>query len=351
MSAGLKSNAVELETDEQFKKMLSGDVILAVNFYATWAEQCKHMNEVFDELSRKFPNLQYVKIQAEEFPDISEEYEIEAVPTFFIIRNGKIAERINGANAPSLTTATEKYSKIAANTVKTPSTTTTTTTTTTPTQPPQDPTQSKLQLEVKLKKLINSHPVMLFIKGTPTVPRCGFSRQLIDIMTEQNVTYGSFDILADEAVRQGLKEFSNWPTFPQVYINGELVGGLDIVKEMVASGEFQKMLPEEESLNSRLQKLVKQAPVMLFMKGNPDQPRCGFSRQIVQILQDEKVKFSTFDILEDEEVRAGLKEFSNWPTFPQLYFDGELVGGLDIVKEMVSSGELALSVPASAREA
>jgi Grx4 family monothiol glutaredoxin len=78
---------------------------------------------------------------------------------------------------------------------------------------------------------------------------------------------------------------------------------------------------------------------MLFMKGSPEQPRCGFSRQIVEILQGEKISFSTFDILTDEEVRAGLKTYSDWPTYPQLYANGSLVGGLDIVKEMVASGD------------
>ena len=77
------------------------------------------------------------------------------------------------------------------------------------------------------------------------------------------------------------------------------------------------------------------------MKGDPTTPKCGFSRQIVALLNEQNVKFDTFDILEDEEVRAGLKTFSDWPTFPQLYIDGELVGGLDIVKEMIGSGEFA----------
>lgn len=78
---------------------------------------------------------------------------------------------------------------------------------------------------------------------------------------------------------------------------------------------------------------------MLFMKGDASQPRCGFSSQIIQILNDQAIAYSTFDILSDEEVRQGLKTFSDWPTFPQLYVKGELVGGLDIVKEMIAAGE------------
>jgi Grx4 family monothiol glutaredoxin len=70
---------------------------------------------------------------------------------------------------------------------------------------------------------------------------------------------------------------------------------------------------------------------MLFMKGTPGEPKCGFSRQLVAILRDNAVKYGFFNILADDEVRQGLKEFADWPTFPQLWVDGELVGGLDIV--------------------
>lgn len=77
------------------------------------------------------------------------------------------------------------------------------------------------------------------------------------------------------------------------------------------------------------------------MKGNPDQPRCGFSRRIVATLRDQNVHFAHFDILSDDSVRSGLKALNNWPTFPQLIINGEFVGGLDIVNEMVENGELS----------
>ena len=87
------------------------------------------------------------------------------------------------------------------------------------------------------------------------------------------------------------------------------------------------------------------------MKGTPETPRCGFSRTAVELLQGAKITFSTFDILGDEEVRQGLKKYSNWPTYPQLYGDGKLVGGLDIMKELNEEGELADNLPASAKKA
>ncbi|VDK35006.1 unnamed protein product [Dibothriocephalus latus] len=93
-------------------------------------------------------------------------------------------------------------------------------------------------------------------------------------------------------------------------------------------------------LSSRIKALIYQAPIMLFMKGSPKQPRCGFSKQIVAILSSHNIKYGHFDILTDDDIRQGLKKYSDWPTYPQLYVDGELIGGLDIVKQLEESGEL-----------
>lgn len=81
---------------------------------------------------------------------------------------------------------------------------------------------------------------MIFMKGNRDAPRCGFSKELIRIVNETAVPYDTFDILGDEEVRQGLKTFSDWPTYPQVYVNGELIGGLDIIKELVAGNELKE---------------------------------------------------------------------------------------------------------------
>lgn len=93
-------------------------------------------------------------------------------------------------------------------------------------------------------------------------------------------------------------------------------------------------------LEARLETLISSAPVMLFMKGSAEEPKCGFSRTIIGILHEAGISFSTFDVLGDEEVRQGLKAYSNWPTYPQLYAQGKLIGGLDVIKELVEAGEL-----------
>ncbi len=96
-----------------------------------------------------------------------------------------------------------------------------------------------------------------------------------------------------------------------------------------------------DDLKARIEKTIAQDRVMLFMKGNPAMPQCGFSAAVVGILKELGAPFGSFNILADADVREGLKEYSRWPTFPQLYVDGKLVGGCDIVRELHSRGELA----------
>jgi len=184
---------------------------------------------------------------------------------------------------------------------------------------------------------------MLFMKGNKVEQKCKFSKQVVAILEKYDVDYSTFDILQDEEVRQGLKDYSNWKTYPQLYVSGELLGGVDIIKEMDDDGSLLEALGTATSpkpLKDRLKETINHAPVMVFMKGNTEQPRCGFSGKLVNLLNEHSIEFGTFDILSDEEVRQGLKEYSNWPTYPQVYSHGKLIGGLDIMKELADEGSL-----------
>jgi monothiol glutaredoxin len=96
-----------------------------------------------------------------------------------------------------------------------------------------------------------------------------------------------------------------------------------------------------EDLRKRIADTIARGRVMLFMKGNPAMPQCGFSAAVVSILKQTGVSFESYNILADPELREGLKEYSSWPTYPQLYVDGKLVGGADIVRDLHAKGELA----------
>ena len=94
------------------------------------------------------------------------------------------------------------------------------------------------------------------------------------------------------------------------------------------------------SINEKIKDIISKNNVVLFMKGTPEMPQCGFSMTVSNILKELKVKFSSVNVLADPEIRQGIKDFSNWPTVPQLYVKGEFIGGCDIAKEMYENGEL-----------
>ena len=98
------------------------------------------------------------------------------------------------------------------------------------------------KLKKRIEELIHSSKVFLFMKGTPEMPECGFSMRTVQALKHLKISFKSFNVLSDELVRQGIKEYANWPTIPQLYVNGEFVGGCDIVEQMAESGELQKLL-------------------------------------------------------------------------------------------------------------
>src|SRR4051812_46878400 len=97
----------------------------------------------------------------------------------------------------------------------------------------------------RLSSIVNEHDVVLFMKGTPLFPQCGFSSRAVAILEHCGVDFESVDVLQDAEIRQGIKAFSDWPTIPQLYVKGEFVGGSDIMMEMYQAGELQQLLDEK----------------------------------------------------------------------------------------------------------
>ena len=105
-----------------------------------------------------------------------------------------------------------------------------------------------MNTQEKIKEQVTTHPVVLYMKGTPSSPQCGFSAHAVKVLNACGVSdLFAVDVLAEPEIRQGIKDYSNWPTIPQLYINGVFVGGSDIVSEMYQSGELQKMLQSKTS--------------------------------------------------------------------------------------------------------
>ena len=98
----------------------------------------------------------------------------------------------------------------------------------------------------RIGKIVNDADVVLFMKGTPLFPQCGFSNRAVSILDHCNVTFESVDVLQDQEIRQGIKAYSDWPTIPQLYVMGEFIGGSDIMMEMFEAGELQQLLEEKQ---------------------------------------------------------------------------------------------------------
>ena len=103
-----------------------------------------------------------------------------------------------------------------------------------------------MDIKLELKKIIDDNNICLFMKGVPEAPLCGFSMAVSNILKHLNVNFKGINVLENESIRQGIKEYSDWPTIPQLYIKGEFVGGCDIVKELFESGELKELLLKKE---------------------------------------------------------------------------------------------------------
>ncbi|KAI9686304.1 MAG: monothiol glutaredoxin grx4 [Bogoriella megaspora] len=263
---------ITTETDfNNHTSALPSETLLVLYFHAPWAAPCKQMSTIFSTLASTYPSttppsIVFLSINAEDAAEVSERYDVSQVPYVVVQRDGQTLETVSGTDAAKLRNAVEKYAGKSGNpgklglppvqqvtrknegdtTAAGPVNSGTTSngtkdlgqyapSTGDPATAPEYSSgqSSKEELHARLSELVKAAPVMLFMKGTPSAPQCGFSRQTVSILREKGVRYGFFNILADDEVRQGLKEFADWPTFPQLWVDGELVGGLDIVKEEI----------------------------------------------------------------------------------------------------------------------
>lgn len=231
-------SVIEITSEDQFTELTNNapkDKLIAIYFHTPWAAPCIQINSVYSQLAESNPNTSFISVNADEHPDISELFEVSAVPYFILIRDDTILKELSGADPKEFVTALNELQN--SSTSEQPQAQPAQAPlagvqhSAQPTQPQEEEEESEEALNARLKQLTEAAPVMLFMKGTPASPQCGFSRQLVAILRENQVRFGFFDILKDDSVRQGLKAYSDWPTFPQLYVNGEFQGGLDIIKE------------------------------------------------------------------------------------------------------------------------
>ena len=274
---------------------LPSSALLVTYFHAPWAVPCAQMSAVLEALAATYSpsdpvNISFISIDAEELPDIAEEHEVSAVPFIVLRRDGKTLDTVSGSDAVKVREAIEKQmnSSTKATHQLPPAQKVT--------RPAQQPDPPAAQKSVQSAA------------DLPTATTNG--------TTAPNGAPGTKNL---SAYAPSTNDAPTAPAFSS--------SAIDPTKSANEDGQLS------EELNTRLSQLVKAAPAMLFMKGTPSAPQCGFSRQLVSILRENGVRYGFFNILADEEVRQGLKTYADWPTFPQLWLGGDLIGGLDIVKE------------------
>jgi Grx4 family monothiol glutaredoxin len=254
----------EVDTTAHFEELVAahGSGLVVVNFWADWAVACKQMTQVVSTLGTRYPSARFLNVEAEKIYEVAEAHNIESVPTVLLLKSGAEVGRVTGVDVPGLTAQVEALSSAAAaGAAQAPAAgggcggacsgdggcgggggSSSSSSSTDAVADTVDDTGASSDLNTRLGKLVASSGVMLFMKGTREEPRCGFSRKAVAMLNDAGVTYSTFDILGDEEVRQGLKTFSNWPTYPQLYSKGKLLGGLDIMEEMRDEGELLSSL-------------------------------------------------------------------------------------------------------------
>ncbi|GIY75493.1 glutaredoxin 3 [Caerostris darwini] len=164
------------------------DCLVVLFFYVDDSAECNQMNDIITELSKsEDKKAAFIKINASKDEEICKRFDITNIPAFIFLQNGEILDNLVGANVPAFSKKFEEH------------------------------LNHQKNMEDRLRKLINKAHVMLFMKGSPAAPRCGFSKQVTALLSKHNAKYETFDILEDYEVREALKTFSNWPTYPQLY--------------------------------------------------------------------------------------------------------------------------------------
>jgi monothiol glutaredoxin len=210
-------------------------------------------------------------------------------------------------------------------------------------------------MQERLDRLVAAAPVFAFVVGSPLEPTSDESKALVAQLRALGVLFSAFDmapapeLAAAVQARWGAQvgEASRALLFVERQVFPNWRDGAALMR---AVPEASKGMTEAEALHEHCVELTRSAPVVVFMKGNVERPRCGFSNQMLTLLMGRGVTFATVDILADEQVRTYMKTLSAWPTFPQLYVGGKFVGGLDVAKELDAEGELAAMIPAEAKK-
>ncbi|BFG27755.1 hypothetical protein CerSpe_140290 [Prunus speciosa] len=245
-------SAKDVQSKKELDSVVHSGSPVVLHFVASRCEASKHIDEVFAHLSTDFPHAHFLRVEVEVHPEISEAYSVSDVPYFAFVKDGKVFDTLEGADPSSLA---NKVARVAGSVrpgepaaiAPAPAPASLETVQEFAKENESFHKQEQIQaqnvlndpLKRRLKQLINSNRLMLFMKGTPEEPKCKVSQMAVDMLKEEKVKFGSFDVLSDNEVMEGIQKYSNWPKIPQLYYKGKLGGWGHIAILMRRSGELE----------------------------------------------------------------------------------------------------------------
>ena len=179
----------------------------------------------------------------------------------------------------------------------------------------------KKEMFEKTKAILESYPVICFIKGTPQDPFCKFSRKFIELLNSTQIRYKAINIFQDEKIRCYLRLYSNWKTYPQLYINGKIIGGVDVLTELLEKGKFMEMVPKEvtiETLSNSIKEIISKNKIAIA---------CDKENEVLTVLKEKKKEFGFIDIGSDSRIGWLLKKSFGVKSIPALFIDGKYTEG------------------------
>ena len=181
--------------------------------------------------------------------------------------------------------------------------------------------KEKKEMFEKIKAILESYPVICFIKGTPQDPFCKFSRKFIELLNSTQIRYKAINIFQDEKIRCYLRLYSNWKTYPQLYINGKIIGGVDVLTELLEKGKFMEMVPKEvtiETLSNSIKEIISKNKIAIA---------CDKENEVLTVLKEKKKEFGFIDIGSDSRIDWLLKKSFGVKSIPALFIDGKYTEG------------------------
>jgi len=289
-------------------------------FYAAKYPQSEQLLASLQNIASFYNEAIYVFIDIEKCPDLVKAFDMLVIPTIVLSdANKKIIKKLENPQMNELILSLEDDIAL----FKT------------------NFSIEKQRMFAKIDKILNINSVMVFIKGTPLEPKCGFTSSLLEIIKTFGLNFGYFNILEDEDVRNWLRYYSKWNTYPQFYIEKKLVGGLDVVKDLVAKGKFEELLPENSRKGDPELKLKRildecQGKIVVFMKDLSLED----SKKMAKLLKDNGVKFLVSEVKGDKALEEFMLMKYKEKVLPLCFIGGEFIGNFEALNEICQKRNL-----------